>query len=124
MEIITTTTPTPQLANAPNNVEKEEEIRKEEPTLLGKMRMMDRKREEENKLTGTRKKQTPGRKTNNRKKEEEKEVPMKKLMMNWVKKEGLKEENKEQKGVKALRDKFNQKTDNTNTYDEWKRMKE
>ena len=43
---------------------------------------MGRKREEENKLTGTRKKQTPGRNTNNRKKEEEKEVPMKRLMMN------------------------------------------
>ena len=87
--------------------------------------MMGKKREEENKLTGTRKKQTPGRKTNNRKKEEEKEVPMKRLMMNWVrKKEGLEEENKEQKGEKALRDKSNQKTDDTNTYDEWKRKKE
>ena len=90
--------------------------------------MMTRKKEEEIKLSGTKEKKTPGRRKNNKKKEEEqeKEVPMKKMMMNWVKKkEGLEEEkNKEQRGVKALMDKFNQKMDNTNTYDEWKRKRE
>lgn len=127
MEIITTTTPTPQSTIAPNKEEK----KKEEPTLIEKMRMMGKKKEEEIKLTGTKEKKTPGRKKNSKKKEEEKEkekkeVPMKNMMMNWVKKKEVFEEekSKEQRGVKALMDKFNKKIDNTNTYDEWKRKKE
>ena len=125
VEIITTTTPTPQSTIAPNKEEK----KKEEPTLIEKMRMMGKKKEEEIKLTGTKEKKTPGRKKNSKKKEEEKEkkeVPMKNMMMNWVKKKEVLEEekSKEQRGVKALMDKFNKKIDNTNTYDEWKRKKE
>ena len=125
MEIITTTTPTPQSTIAPHKEEK----KKEEPTLIEKMRMMGKKKEEEIKLAGTKEKKTPGRKKNSKKKEEEKdkkEVPMKNMMMNWVKKKEVSEEekSKEQRGVKALMDKFNKRTDNTNTYDEWKRKKE